>query len=102
MEQPPRHLPWPLPTLRGRLISVTARRKYLLGLVLTALFFNPVSAGIFFAIWPCYVLPSMGSVTWCGYKSAPPYADIQFFVGASLSLVLLAYFAVKWWRSPRS
>ncbi len=76
------------------------RRGQGLVLVLALVFFNPVVVGLGFGILPCYVLPTIGEIRWCGYKSAPPYFGEQAATGAALSVVVLICLVVRWLRRP--
>lgn len=45
--------------------------------------------GLAFVLLPCYVAPSFGKIQWCGYKSAPPHAETQFWVGVAVGAAII-------------
>jgi hypothetical protein len=55
----------------------------------------PMLLGITFAIAPCYVLGRWWPMLFCGYKSAPPHVELQFWIGASIGLLF------AFWRDVR-
>lgn len=77
---------------------MTKRQKYGWALVAALLLFNPLFAGLSFVVLPCYVLPEIGGIRWCGYKSEPPHSGAQFTVGALVSLALTVVLAWRWAR----
>ncbi|MFO0601204.1 MAG: hypothetical protein U0228_38195 [Myxococcaceae bacterium] len=67
-----------------------------LALKLAALAIIAFVLGLVALVAPCYAI---GTPEWCGYKSFPKYADLQFLCGAGFGLTAGAL--ALFWRPSR-